>query len=215
MIQISKSKVISTKPKEETIINIGSTTGYLEEAIVFLHREDGSVNFAGNWTKYKTGFGNPEGEFWLGLDQLHNITSQGNYRLVVDFTDFEGMAYQSRYEGFSVGDESSKYRLTIYGYDSSSSGGDSLITDSWYKTLHNMMFSTQDCDNDRYLLNCALHSGGGGWWFNNCGQTNPTGEYLIREYANNNQIRGITWEAAKGNLYSFKTMTYSLIPKAT
>ena len=164
-----------------------TTSGYLEEAIVFLHRKDGSVNFARKWTMYKKGFGNPEGEFWLGLDQLHEITSQGSHRLVVDFTDFEGMAYQSRYDEFSVGDESSKYILTVYGYDSSSSGGDSLITDSWHETLHNMMFSTQDCDNDRfYQNNCAYYRGGGGWWFNRCGQANPTGQYLIRRYANNN-----------------------------
>ena len=49
---------------------------------------------------YKSGFGDPEGEFWIGLDKLHQITKLNKYRLKVDFSDFAGQTYHSCYDSF-------------------------------------------------------------------------------------------------------------------
>ncbi|CAB3993826.1 Hypothetical predicted protein [Paramuricea clavata] len=51
---------------------------------VFQHRYDGSVDFNLGWTEYQEGFGNLSGEFWLGLEKLHRITTSED-------TDFESI----------------------------------------------------------------------------------------------------------------------------
>ncbi|ETE58575.1 Tenascin, partial [Ophiophagus hannah] len=69
--------------------------------IVFLRRQNGEVNFYQNWRAYESGFGDPNNEFWLGLDKLHQITSQGPYELRVDLRDRDETAY-ALYNKFTV-----------------------------------------------------------------------------------------------------------------
>ena len=72
-------------------------------------RLDGSVDFYLGWDDYKRGFGNLNGEFWLGLDKIHRLT-KGRSKLRVDLEDFNNQtAYE--YDSFAVGDEQSKYKL--------------------------------------------------------------------------------------------------------
>ena len=97
---------------------------------VLLTRRDGSVNFQRNWADYKTGFGNLEGEHWLGLDNMYPLTnlSSGPPQLRVDLADWEGNTAFAKYDQFSVGDEDSDYTLSVSGYQSSSTAGDSHTT---------------------------------------------------------------------------------------
>ena len=66
---------------------------------VLLKRHDGSVDFYLNWTDYKNGFGNLEGEHWLGLDNMHLLTHQSSDRpqLRVDLADWEGNTAFDKY----------------------------------------------------------------------------------------------------------------------
>ena len=79
---------------------------------VFQKRLDGSVNFFRNWTYYKQGFGNLSGEFWLGLDKIHRLTSQTNNKLRVELEDFEGNTAYAEYDTFAVANEGDKYKMS-------------------------------------------------------------------------------------------------------
>ena len=76
-------------------------------------RLDGSVDFYLDWADYKTGFGNLSGEFWLGLDKIHRLTSRGSYKLRVDLEDFDGKSYYAAYDSFKVASEGEKYKLSV------------------------------------------------------------------------------------------------------
>ena len=92
---------------------------------VFQRRLDGSVDFFLGWESYKNGFGNLNGEFWLGNENLHRLTAAGSVTLRVDLEDFEGDIRYAEYTTFKVADEGDKYRFSIGGY--SGTAGDSLL----------------------------------------------------------------------------------------
>ncbi len=60
------------------------------------------------------GFGNPDEEYWIGLEPIHILTNKlGRNRLRVDFEGPDGKKYHMVYQGFSVGDAASKYKLHL------------------------------------------------------------------------------------------------------
>ena len=160
---------------------------------VFQRREDGSVDFYLYWTDYQQGFGNLSGEFWLGLDKIHRLTSTAT-QLRVDMQDFEGNSAYAQYSNFSVGDSVSKYTLSISGY--SGTAGDSLARHNGHK------FSTRDMDNDVHRRNgsCAFFNRGA-WWYEDCHDSNLNGFYhgTRASYAD-----GVVWRAWRGYFYSLK-----------
>ncbi|XP_027720742.1 ficolin-3 isoform X2 [Vombatus ursinus] len=46
--------------------------------LVFQRRQDGSVDFYRPWASYKAGFGSKESEFWLGNENLYQLTCEGD-----------------------------------------------------------------------------------------------------------------------------------------
>ena len=84
--------------------------------IVFQKRFNGSVDFFLNWNDYKQGFGDLTGEFWLGNDKIHRLTSADKDKLRVDLKDFEGNTAYAEYDAFSVMSENDKYRLILGDY---------------------------------------------------------------------------------------------------
>ncbi|XP_071881424.1 tenascin isoform X6 [Anas platyrhynchos] len=167
--------------------------------IVFLRRQNGKEDFYKNWKSYATGFGDPNDEFWIGLENLHKITSQGQYELRVDLRDRGETAY-AVYDKFSVGDSKTRYRLRVDGY--SGTAGDSM-------TYHNgRSFSTFDKDNDSAITNCAL-SYKGAFWYKNCHRVN-----LMGRYGDNNHSQGVNWFHWKGHEYSIQFAEMKLRPSS-
>uniref|UniRef100_A0A8C2UBE7 Tenascin n=1 Tax=Coturnix japonica TaxID=93934 RepID=A0A8C2UBE7_COTJA len=167
--------------------------------IVFLRRQNGKEDFYKNWKNYVAGFGDPKDEFWIGLENLHKISSQGQYELRVDLRDRGETAY-AVYDRFSVGDAKTRYRLRVDGY--SGTAGDSM-------TYHNgRSFSTFDKDNDSAITNCAL-SYKGAFWYKNCHRVN-----LMGRYGDNNHSQGVNWFHWKGHEYSIQFAEMKLRPSS-
>ena len=91
---------------------------------VFQRRMNGSVDFYLGWESYRTGFGNLNGEFWLGNDNLHRLTEKSNMMLRVDMEDYSSVRKYAEYTTFSVAYVSDNYRLAIDGYRGTA--GDSM-----------------------------------------------------------------------------------------
>ncbi|EDO45477.1 predicted protein, partial [Nematostella vectensis] len=87
---------------------------------VFQKRQDGSVDFYRNWTEYKHGFGDLQGEFWLGLEKIHRLTSVISNELRVDMEAEAGETAYAQYNIFSIASESKEYELHVYGYSGKS-----------------------------------------------------------------------------------------------
>jgi ficolin len=86
---------------------------------VIQRRMDGSQYFYLGWSSYKNGFGDLNGEYWLGLDKIHRLSVTGYQWLLslrVDLEDFNGDKAYAKYRRFAVFGESSKYQLTVGGY---------------------------------------------------------------------------------------------------
>ncbi|XP_004467392.4 ficolin-2 [Dasypus novemcinctus] len=169
---------------------------------VFQRRIDGSVDFFRDWAAYKQGFGSQLGEFWLGNDNLHALTSQDTYELRVDLVDFQGNHQVARYASFKVEDEKEKYKLVLGGFVDGNAG-DSL-------TAHNnSKFSTKDQDNDAYSESCAKQYRGA-WWYNSCHSSNLNGRYLGGSHGS--FADGINWNSGKGYNFSYKMSEMKLRP---
>ncbi|XP_072096764.1 tenascin isoform X12 [Mobula birostris] len=165
--------------------------------MVFQRRENGEVDFFRKWKDYAAGFGDPSGEFWLGLENLHKITSEGYYELRVDLQDQGDTAYAT-YDKFSISDAKSRYKLHIGEYRGTA--GDSL---SYHQ---GRPFSTRDRDNDVAVTNCAL-SYKGAWWYKNCHRVNLNGKYGVA-----NHSQGVNWYHWKGHEYSIEFVEMKLRP---
>ena len=144
--------------------------------VVIQRRVKGDVDFYRSWAEYMAGFGNLTGDYWLGLQDIHTICPPSkpcSFR--VDLKDDRkgstryGQTLWAEYSSFSLGGYTEKYRLSLSGYNTSSSLVDGM---GHHKGIP---FSTYDRDNDNADSdNCARHYHGG-WWYNSCHWSNLNG----------------------------------------
>ncbi|CAC5401526.1 Ryncolin-4,Angiopoietin-related protein 1,Ficolin-1-B,Techylectin-5A,Ficolin-2,Ryncolin-1,Tenascin-R,Fibrinogen-like protein 1,Ficolin-1,Fibrinogen C domain-containing protein 1-A,Tenascin-N,Ryncolin-3,Fibrinogen C domain-containing protein 1,Ryncolin-2,Techylectin-5B,Angiopoietin-related protein 2,Microfibril-associated glycoprotein 4,Ficolin-1-A,Tenascin,Fibrinogen C domain-containing protein 1-B,Angiopoietin-4 [Mytilus coruscus] len=137
-----------------------------------------------------------EMERLLGNDKLHILTSQDKFELLITMQDFSNQNRYAMYDNFEVGDEKSKYKLTISDY--SGNAGDSFTTHRGSK------FTTKDQDNDVNSGNCATKFKGA-WWYKSCHASNLNGLYLSGKHSTH--ANGVNWYHFKGHYYSLKTTT--------
>ena len=82
---------------------------------IMQHRRDPDVDFYRTWAEYKKGFGRSD-TFWLGLEHVYRLTKDRQTILRIDLGYENRSIYTKRhieYEDFSLGAESTHYRLHL------------------------------------------------------------------------------------------------------
>ncbi|KAK2822078.1 hypothetical protein Q5P01_022143 [Channa striata] len=173
-------------------------------ATVIQRRKDGLVNFDQTWDKYENGFGDLQGDFWLGLRKIHFLVTQGNSVLHIQLEDWKQGRRFINYRFYLDGAERN---YTIHLKQLSGN-----LTDPM-RNHTGMMFSTKDRDNDNHPDSNCAHNYTGGWWFNACGDTNLNGRYFYVRAKG--RRRGIQWKQGRKASYSLKFTQISIYPVAT
>ncbi|KAJ8408326.1 hypothetical protein AAFF_G00257400 [Aldrovandia affinis] len=174
---------------------------------VIQKRHDGSLDFDQVWQAYQNGFGNLDGEFWLGLEKIHSLSRQGENILLVEISDWKDESRTMRYR-FRLGGAESDYALHLQ--DGSSETLESALTSD----PAGLPFSTRDRDNDHKAdINCAEHLSGG-WWFSSCGHSNLNGKYFSSPPPKQRHQRkqGVFWKTWRGRYYPLKTTVMKIAP---
>ena len=143
---------------------------------VIQRRIDGSEDFDCKWKDYVVGFGDLNGEFWLGLNKIHRLTESADdkttLKLRVDLQHLDGNVEEAIYNSFQIIGPSSAYNLTFTGHSGSSLAS---LNDS-HKTLSSPC--TRDADNDQHpTSNCTVEYEGG-WWYNGCHPSRLNAPYI-------------------------------------
>ena len=134
-----------------------------------------SVSFYRDWDDYVSGFGEEDGNYWMGLEEIHQLTTTHDVSLFIDIETFEGEPFTLKLQTFSVGNAESNYAWNYSGYSQSS---DRVKGEIFRSSYNGLMFTTRDRDNDGHRgINCASDRHRGGWWYIACTSTNLNGDY--------------------------------------
>lgn len=166
------SSVIEIDPSEGSVLDVPYLCDTVTDGggwIIIQRRSKGDTDFFQGWDEYKRGFGTLETDFWLGNDNIHELTSQGTWELYVELK-YDGETKYEIYQNFSIQNEDNKYELHVGSY--SGTAGDSLSRHSGHP------FTTKDKDNDSASTrNCAT-TFEGAWWYINCHDSNLNARWM-------------------------------------
>ena len=133
-----------------------------------------SVDFDRDWDDYVNGFGDVDGNYWMGLEEIHQLTTTHDVSMDINIETFEGEPFTLKLQTFSVGNVAGNYAWHFSGYSQSSDRVKGTLFPSNY---NGMMFTTRDRDNDLWGANCASGEHRGGWWYRSCAYINLNGNY--------------------------------------
>ncbi|XP_078602810.1 uncharacterized protein LOC144876697 [Branchiostoma floridae x Branchiostoma japonicum] len=179
---------------------------------VIQRRTSGSLDFEREWSDYENGFGDLDGEMWLGLKNISVISSRRNHMLHILLEDWDGVTAHASYSVFSVGAEGTNYELTIDAY--AGNAGDSMGPEGRYDSSGKMFTTTDRKNDDNGVFNCAEAYSGGGWWYPpGCGYAYLNGKYLRDCNPHCDPSQGVVWQTWRGAGYSLRRTLMVIRPK--
>ena len=138
---------------------------------VFQRRSVGDVDFYREWDEYENGFGNLNGDYWLGLRFINMISKLRSQTLSIRMKrPADSVDYFALYADFTLGDMETNYNVgvsTLY----AGNLGDGLSRSNFHG------FSTKDRDHDSNPTRHCAEDHQAGWWFHNCADSNLNGVY--------------------------------------
>ncbi|XP_069135513.1 uncharacterized protein [Argopecten irradians] len=137
--------------------------------IVLQHRFNGSVLFNRSFSDYENGFGQLDGEFWLGLSKMYLLTNS-NRIVRFNLQTLTGTWLTLEYGTFSVASNRTQYTLHVANHIKGF-GAQTFEYNSGNE------FSTIDRDNGN---SCAKRRFGG-WWYKSCTYLNINGEFGLAD----------------------------------
>ena len=129
----------------------------------------GSPTFVQNWLGYKNGFSDRGGNYWIGNENLFQLTSSAQWKLRIEVRARDTkLWYFAGYSSILISDESDFYRIQLSNYSGGTAGDAFQDVPDWNFETNGQRFTTFDADHDQATsTNCA--TGTGGWWFKLCG----------------------------------------------
>ena len=180
-----------------------------------MRRFDGSGDYNRSWDEYKQGFGDASGEYWLGNEYLHYLTSNRAYKLRFNLEDWDGNTTYAEYSSFRVTSEADNYRLLLGDYTGNASADQAFDISGGFLYHNNSQFSTNDRDNDLDASSsCAQAYNQGGFWYKSCFTINPTSIGCTSEAAASCSVfEHIRWNSSQIRTF-IKKITMMLRPAA-
>jgi len=209
-----------------------ATGGYT----VIQSRVDPAVSFERTFEQFQSYFGRATpaiGSYWIGLENLYNLTNQFNMRLNLRTVSCMGQETSGEYDSFRILDASKRYAVTTGIWSTNGSPCDGFKQPFLGARDEGCPFATLATYNPNFntSLNCVARSldtitpeiNSGGWWFGS-GKNNFNGHYYpdgdiiptqpncdIPSKNNTGPLNGIRWCANTGrNVYQQTVM--ALLP---
>ncbi|XP_008137607.2 angiopoietin-related protein 3 [Eptesicus fuscus] len=198
------SGIYSIRPSDSQVFNVYCDVKSGSSWTLIQHRIDGSQNFNETWENYKYGFGQLDGEFWLGLEKIYSIVKQSNYILRIELEDWKDTKHYIEYS-FHLGNHETNYKLHLV--EITGNVPSALLENK------DLVFSTWD-HRAKGHFNCPESYSGGWWWHDVCEENNLNGKYnKPRAKPKPERRRGIYWKSQNGRLYSIKSTKMLIHPR--
>lgn len=199
-VQESLSKEDSNDIKEMNLPRIGSLKVVVQKCnsepawIVIQRRTDKTFDFNQGWFSFVDGFGDLDGDFWLGLENIYALTKRQQHELYVHLVFPNNETRYAHYDNFSISGKNNDYKLKSLG-NYFGNAGDGLRTHE-----HNIFKTT------RYDVKTGIQYNR--WWHHD----NPTCN-LNGDFSHNSEF-GVWWCRRK-DTYTFVESALMLIrPKS-